>query len=58
VSEEGELKTSAPLLGKKGKDGWAQPAPWKCDTLNVAPGERWDVIVNCNNQQWLSRAVS
>ena len=28
------------------KDGWAQPAPWKCDTLNVAPGERWDVIVN------------
>jgi FtsP/CotA-like multicopper oxidase with cupredoxin domain len=31
------------------KDGWPQPAPWKCDTLNVAPGERWDVIVNCNN---------
>ena len=31
------------------KDGWAQPAPWKCDTLNVAPGERWDAIVNCNN---------
>ncbi len=31
------------------KDGWAQPAPWRCDTLNVAPGERWDVIVNCNN---------
>ncbi|HET7614098.1 MAG TPA: copper oxidase [Gemmatimonadaceae bacterium] len=31
------------------KDGWALPAPWKCDTLNVAPGERWDVIVNCNN---------
>jgi len=31
------------------KDGWMQPAPWKCDTLNVAPGERWDVIVNCNN---------
>ncbi|MDP9178672.1 MAG: copper oxidase [Gemmatimonadota bacterium] len=29
------------------KDGWAVPAPWKCDTLNVAPGERWDVIVNC-----------
>jgi manganese oxidase len=29
------------------KDGWPQPAPWKCDTLNVAPGERWDVIVNC-----------
>jgi len=31
------------------KDGWAQPMPWKCDTLNIAPGERWDVIVNCNN---------
>ncbi len=31
------------------KDGWAQPAPWKCDTLNIAPGERWDVIVHCNN---------
>jgi FtsP/CotA-like multicopper oxidase with cupredoxin domain len=31
------------------KDGWAQPQPWKCDTLNVAPGERWDVIVNCTN---------
>jgi FtsP/CotA-like multicopper oxidase with cupredoxin domain len=31
------------------KDGWLQPQPWKCDTLNVAPGERWDVIVDCNN---------
>jgi FtsP/CotA-like multicopper oxidase with cupredoxin domain len=31
------------------KDGWMQPAPWKCDTLNIAPGERWDVIVNCTN---------
>jgi FtsP/CotA-like multicopper oxidase with cupredoxin domain len=31
------------------KDGWPQPAPWKCDTLNIAPGERWDVIVSCNN---------
>lgn len=31
------------------KDGWDLPAPWKCDTLNIAPGERWDVIVNCNN---------
>lgn len=31
------------------KDGWPQPQPWKCDTLNIAPGERWDVIVNCNN---------
>ncbi|MEP6730832.1 MAG: copper oxidase [bacterium] len=31
------------------KDGWAQPAPWKCDTLNISPGDRWDVIVHCNN---------
>lgn len=31
------------------KDGWTQPMPWKCDTLNVAPGERWDVLVKCNN---------
>ena len=31
------------------KDGWPQPQPWKCDTLNIAPGERWDVIVECNN---------
>jgi FtsP/CotA-like multicopper oxidase with cupredoxin domain len=26
------------------KDGWPQN-PWLCDTLNVAPGERWDVII-------------
>jgi FtsP/CotA-like multicopper oxidase with cupredoxin domain len=26
------------------KDGYPQ-APWLCDTLNVAPGERWDVVV-------------
>ncbi|HZS58496.1 MAG TPA: copper oxidase [Gemmatimonadaceae bacterium] len=31
------------------KDGWAVPAPWKCDTLNIAPGERWDVLVHCTN---------
>ena len=31
------------------KDGWPVPAPWRCDTLNIAPGERWDVVVNCNN---------
>ena len=32
------------------KDGWNLPAPWKCDTLNVAPGERYDVIVNCKSK--------
>jgi FtsP/CotA-like multicopper oxidase with cupredoxin domain len=31
------------------KDGWTLPAAWKCDTLNIAPGERYDVIVNCTN---------
>ncbi len=31
------------------KDGWPLSNPWKCDTLNIAPGERYDVIVNCNN---------
>lgn len=31
------------------KDGWDLAQPWKCDTLNIAPGERWDVVVNCNN---------
>jgi FtsP/CotA-like multicopper oxidase with cupredoxin domain len=30
------------------KDGWPQPTPWMCDTINVAPGERWDVIVDCS----------
>lgn len=31
------------------KDGWDQPAPWKCDTLNIAPGERWDVLVKATS---------
>jgi manganese oxidase len=31
------------------KDGYPQPMPWKCDTLNIAPGDRWDVIVDCTN---------
>ncbi|HET9683416.1 MAG TPA: multicopper oxidase domain-containing protein, partial [Gemmatimonadaceae bacterium] len=31
------------------KDGWDLPMPFRCDTLNISPGERWDVIVNCNN---------
>jgi FtsP/CotA-like multicopper oxidase with cupredoxin domain len=29
------------------KDGYNLPQPYLCDTLNVAPGERWDVIVDC-----------
>ncbi len=30
------------------KDGWNLSAPYKCDTVNVAPGERYDVIVDCD----------
>jgi FtsP/CotA-like multicopper oxidase with cupredoxin domain len=30
------------------KDGWLLPQPWQCDTLNIAPGERWDVTVVCD----------
>jgi len=29
------------------KDGWNLPMPYLCDTLNIAPGERYDVIVDC-----------
>jgi FtsP/CotA-like multicopper oxidase with cupredoxin domain len=30
------------------KDGYNLPAPYLCDTLNVAPGERYDVLVDCD----------
>ncbi len=30
------------------KDGWNLPQPYYCDTLAIAPGERWDVIVDCH----------
>jgi len=30
------------------KDGWNLPQPFMCDTLNVAPGERWDTIIDCS----------
>ena len=26
-------------------DGYLLPQPYMCDTLNVAPGQRWEVIV-------------
>jgi FtsP/CotA-like multicopper oxidase with cupredoxin domain len=29
------------------KDGAKLPAPYLADTLNIAPGERYDVIVDC-----------
>ncbi len=31
------------------KDGWPLSNPFRCDTLNIAPGERWDAIVHCTN---------
>jgi manganese oxidase len=31
------------------RDGYVLSQPFKCDTLNIAPGERWDVIVECTN---------
>jgi FtsP/CotA-like multicopper oxidase with cupredoxin domain len=31
------------------KDGWNLPQPYYCDTVNVAPGERYDVIVDCHS---------
>ncbi len=30
------------------KDGFNLPAPYLCDTLNIAPGERYDVLVDCD----------
>jgi manganese oxidase len=29
------------------KDGFNLPVPFMCDTLNIAPGERYDVLVDC-----------
>lgn len=29
------------------KDGYPLPMSYMCDTLNVAPGERWDVVIDC-----------
>ena len=30
------------------QDGWTLPMPYTCDTLNIAPGQRFDVIVDCH----------
>ena len=30
------------------KDGFYLPQPYMCDTLNIAPGERYDVLVDCD----------
>jgi FtsP/CotA-like multicopper oxidase with cupredoxin domain len=29
------------------KDGYNLPVPYMCDTVNIAPGERYDVIIDC-----------
>jgi FtsP/CotA-like multicopper oxidase with cupredoxin domain len=31
------------------RDGYLLPQPFRCDTINVAPGERWDAIVVADN---------
>lgn len=31
------------------KDGWNLPQPYMCDTINVAPGERYDAIVHATD---------
>jgi manganese oxidase len=30
------------------KDGYNLPMPFMCDTLNIAPGERYDVLIDCD----------
>ncbi|MDQ2914413.1 MAG: copper oxidase [Chloroflexota bacterium] len=46
---EGNMSHPAHLHGLTlevfARDGYPLPQPFKCDTLNVAPGERWDAIV-------------
>lgn len=34
------------------KDGWPVPAPYKADTIWVAPGERYDVLVKARPGVW------
>ncbi len=31
------------------RDGYPLPQPYRCDTITVAPGERWDAIVVADN---------
>jgi FtsP/CotA-like multicopper oxidase with cupredoxin domain len=31
------------------RDGYPLAQPFKCDTLGVNPGERWDVIIDCED---------
>jgi FtsP/CotA-like multicopper oxidase with cupredoxin domain len=29
------------------QDGWLLPQPYMCDTLNIAPGQRFEVLIDC-----------
>lgn len=29
------------------QDGWLLPQPYNCDTLNIAPGQRFEVLIDC-----------
>jgi manganese oxidase len=29
------------------QDGGIMPQPFDCDTLNIAPGQRYDVMIDC-----------
>ena len=40
------------------KDGWNLTHPYMVDTLNVAPGERWDVIVDAKGRRMVARPDS
>ncbi len=31
------------------QDGWILPVPYDCDTLNIAPGQRFEVIIECTD---------
>ena len=34
------------------KDGWELPSPYRADTIWVAPGERYDVMVTARPGVW------
>jgi FtsP/CotA-like multicopper oxidase with cupredoxin domain len=31
------------------QDGYLTPQPYRCDTLNIAPGQRWEVLVDATD---------
>jgi len=40
------------------RDGYPLPQSFRCDTINVAPGERWDAIVLADPVSGRSTATS